>query len=382
MNGSCMKKIIALSILVIIIILFTSEIRRGFLGILMLIDIVRPPEKAVMGKLISGPRIKPVVIQSKGRMIRADLYIPRQRAVHTPLLLVHGVNPTGKDDPQLSVLAANSARAGFLVLVPDFEGMKRLRIRPSDPEDVVQCFLYLSRLKQAGPGGVIMGISYGAGPVLIASADRRVRERVRLVVSFGGYGDLRAVLMYALTGYYDYAGQQGYTRPDDSFRWMFLYKNLDLVGSAHDRDVLKAIIERRNRYELAEADALVKGLGPEGKAIYAFLSNREHGRFVLLYEKLPISLREYMETLSPARVLKQSKAFFIIAHGREDYSIPYTESLRIADAVGDRGRVQIEILPQFMHLEYAEPELVGLFGRHVVTGWRLFSLVYSLLGWR
>lgn len=377
-----MKKIIALSILAIIIMLFGSEIRRGALAVLMLIDVVRPPEKAVMGRLIFGPSVKRVVIQSRGRMIKADLYVPMQKGGHTPLLLVHGVNPTGKDDPQLVVLAENLARAGFLVLVPDFEGMKRLRIRTSDPEDVVQCFLYISRLKQARPGGVMMGISYGAGPVLLASADKRVRDRVRLVVSFGGYGDLRAVLMYALTGYYDYAGQHGYTRPDDSFRWMFLYKNLDLIGSAHDRDVLKAIIERRNRYEFVEADALVKRLGPEGRAIYAFLSNREHGRFVMLYENLPISLREYMEMLSPARVLKQSKASFIIAHGTEDYSIPYTESLRIADAVGDKGRVQIALLPQFMHIEHMEPEPAKIFGRYVVGGWRLFSLIYSLLGWR
>ena len=89
----------------------------------------------------------------------------------------------------------------------------------------------------------MMGISYGVGPMLLAAADARVRDRVNVIVSFGGYGDLRAVLLFLLTGYYDYGAEEGYLRPDESFRWVFLYKNLDLVPSQADRDMLKTIIE-------------------------------------------------------------------------------------------------------------------------------------------
>ncbi len=122
-----MKKIIVLSLLVIISILFTAQIKRVFVSILILADSVRPPEKAVMGKLIDGPSVKKVSIPSRGRSLHADLYVPKEGGLHFPLVIVHGVNPTGKDDEQLVLLAKNFARAGFLVMVPDFEGMKTLR---------------------------------------------------------------------------------------------------------------------------------------------------------------------------------------------------------------------------------------------------------------
>src|SRR3990172_1821540 len=143
-----MKKIVFLSIAVIIGILFAAEIKRGFLSLLILTDSVRPPEKALMGKLIPAPALKQVSVPSRGKRLKADLYAPRRKGKHPALLIVHGVNPTGKDDEQIVLLAKNLARAGFLVLVPDFEGMKTLRIRLSDVEDVVQSFLYLARDRQ------------------------------------------------------------------------------------------------------------------------------------------------------------------------------------------------------------------------------------------
>jgi dienelactone hydrolase len=332
-----------------------------------------------MGKVVPAPSVKPASVPSRGRRLKADLYVPKGGGKHPALLIVHGVNPTGKDDEQIVLLAKNLARAGFLVLVPDFEGMKELRIRRYDVEDVVQSFLYLMREKNARPGGSMMGISYGAGPMLLAAADGRVSDRVATVVTFGGYADLRSVLRFSLTGSYEYGGHSGYQRPDSSLRWMFLYRNMDVLGPDVERDTLRKIIERRSRFETAEAAALAKTLGPEGRAVYAFLRNTEGPRFAVLYENLPVSLREYVHYLSPVRVVDRIKASFIIVHGMEDYSIPYTESLRLADTIGDPERVHVALLPQFMHIETVEPRAGNLYRRYMVGGWRLFSMIYEFL---
>jgi len=375
-----MKKIVVLSLLVIIGILFTAQIKRGTESLLILADIERPPEKAVMGKFIDGPSVKKVNIQSGGRSLSADLYIPKEKGLHFPLVIVHGVNPTGKDDEHLVLLAKNFARAGFLVVVPDLEGMKALRLRVSDAEDILQCFLYASRLKGVKHHGGMLGISYGAGPMLLASADPRIREKVTVVATFGGYYDLRNVLLFDMTGNFEYGSHRGWLRPEEFSRWMFAYRNLDMLRSPADRITLRRIIEKRNRYETAEAAVLAKSLGSEGRAVYDFLTNTDQERFDLLYEKLPIALRERMYQLSPARAIKYIKASFIIAHGMEDYSIPYTESLRLADAVGDGRRVHLEILPQFMHIEPVGPSVGTIYRKYVLGGWRLFSLIYDLLG--
>jgi pimeloyl-ACP methyl ester carboxylesterase len=374
-----MKKIVFLSVLVIVGILFPTQIKRGFLSLLILIDSVQSPDKAMMGKLIDGPRKTTVNVRSRGRIIHADLYRSLRHGRLFPLLLVHGVNTAGKDDEQLVLLAKDLARAGFLVLVPDFEGMKTLRIRISDAEDILQSFLYLSREEHAGPLGGMLGISYGAGPMLLAAADPRIRDKVSVVTTFGAYYDLRTVLSIELTGASEYGGLRGYVRSKAPLRWMVAYRNLDLLRQPDDRETLRKIIELRNKYENAAAASLARSLGPEGRAIYAFLVNTRQERFSPLYENLPLTVREYVYRISPARAIRYITASFIVIHAIDDQFVPYTESVRLAEAVGDENRVYLALLPQFMQSEPVEPSLADRYQRYVVAGWRLFKSIYELL---
>ena len=67
-----MKKIVVISLLVIITILFCGPIKRGLLSALILVDSVRPPEKALMATLTPDPALKQVRVTSRGRTLRAD----------------------------------------------------------------------------------------------------------------------------------------------------------------------------------------------------------------------------------------------------------------------------------------------------------------------
>ncbi|HEY6011595.1 MAG TPA: hypothetical protein VIX18_09000 [Nitrospirota bacterium] len=366
-----MKKMIFLTILVIIGILYASPLRRGAMALLILIDNVRPPEKAVMGKIISDPERMPVTIPTGKKVIHADLYRPKKNGRLVPLLLVHGVDAAGKANKQLVLLAEDLARAGFMVLVPDFEGLKTLHVRISDAEDVLRCFRYLTGVRNAAPRGCIMGIGYGAGPALLAAADRRIRDEVSVVSTFGGYADLRNVMLFGLTGAYEYGSHRGYAKPDASFRWIFAYRNLDLLRSESDRETLLKIIEKRNHYEVPAAQSLAGSLGPEGRSLHDFLANDDPGRFAQLYEKLPPAVREQVYQLSPSRAIPHITASFIIVHGMDDFMIPYTESMRLADAVKGSGRVQLALLPQQRPVEVSAGSVTG--------AWRLFTAIYGLL---
>jgi len=375
-----MKKIIFLSLLIIVSILFSVQIKRGFLSLLILADSVRSPDHALMGRLISGPIVKKVTITHKGRVISADLYSPKAKGSFFPLLLVPGVNSGNKDDAQLTVLAKDLARAGFLVLVPDLQGMKTLRIRITDAEDVLQSFLYLSSHELAEHrGGGMLGVSYGAGPMLLAAADARIRDKVKVVATFGAYYDLRNVMLFAMTGSFEYGGHHGFIRPETSLRWLLAYRNADLLRSSADQVTLKKIIEKRNRYEIADADALAKSLSKEGKALYAFLLNKDPERFPPLYEGLSLLVRESAYQLSPSRAIKFIPAYFIIIHSTDDYCVPYTESMRLVDAVGDPRRAHLALLPQFMHKEPGESSAGDWYRRSVLGNWRLFNAIYDLL---
>jgi hypothetical protein len=292
---------------------------------------------------------------------------------------VPGGNPSGKDNERLVLLANDLARAGFVVLVPDLEGVKGLRIRIADAEDIVRSFLYLSKAEYARSRGGMLGIGGGAGPMLLAAADKRIRDKVSVVATVGGYYDLRNVLSFALTGAYEYGGHRGYLRPESSLRWIFAYRNLDLLRSSDDREKFGKIIEKRNRYEDAAAGSLARSLGPEGRALHAFLVNTDQERFAPLYENLPLPVREYVYQLSPARAIKYITASFIIIHGMDDYSVPYTEGMRLADAVGDKNRVVLALLPYLAQSGPLETSAGDLYKRYVLGGWRLFTAIYELL---
>jgi hypothetical protein len=178
-----------------------------------------------------------------------------------------------------------------------------------------------------------------------------------------------------LTGAYEYGEHRGYARPDASFRWVFAYRNLDLLRSEADRETLRKIIEKRNRYEIPAARALAASLGPEGRALHDFLVNDDPARFAPLYEKLPLAVREQVYQLSPSRAISYIRASYLIVHGMDDYAIPYSESIRLADAVHDAGRVRLAIVPQLRSIAPSG----SLNYESILGGWRLFASIYNLL---
>ena len=48
----------------------------------------------------------------------------------SPILIVHGVNPTGKDSLDLVRVSEGLAQAGYEVYVPDLAEMKKQHLRP------------------------------------------------------------------------------------------------------------------------------------------------------------------------------------------------------------------------------------------------------------
>jgi len=76
------------------------------------------------------------------------------------------------------------------------------------------------------------------------------------------------------------------------------------------------------------------------------LSRREDRTRELL-DRLAPAARAELARLSPAAVVPRLRARLLIAHGADDDSIPFTESLRLAEVAGPRARVVI--LETFHH---------------------------------
>lgn len=275
----------------------------------------------------------------------ADL---RRPALHfstpAPLVLVHGLTPQGKDDPELRRAARLLARSGFAVAVPTLPELSRLRLRPEDAEPVVETVrALLARLDRRQVA--LVAVSVGAGPALLAAADARVADRVSVVVSLGGYASAVELLRYALTGVYSYGAAAGRLEPNPEGARIFLRANLDLISNPQDRARLAAWLD-------APGTARPQGLSPEGETIAELLETRAPERVDPLVRALPSELQSLLETLSPERAVPRLRARLSLIHGESDPAVPYTESLRLADAARAAGvRTRLTVVGVVEHVE-------------------------------
>jgi dienelactone hydrolase len=316
----------------------------------------------------------------------ADLYLPPSERPYPGILLNHGVVDTGKNDPRLRRFAEILCRSGFVILVPDFKGMRSFHIAPSDVAEVQVAFeSFISMKKYTLPESCgLFGFSYGSGPTMIAASRPAIRQKVRFIVSFGGYYDLRNVLSYIATGIFEFGGKRHFRKPQEYGKWVFLESNLDLVTSAQDRLILQRILRIKLKDEKASIEQFLPLLGEEGKNALALLSHTDPSQTESLLRKLPSHVRSSIEALCVAPALKQLKADLILAHGEDDDMIPYTETLRLAQGAPDPRRVYLQILKSYAHVDPDRQPLTvrNFFTFHLPEGWKLFGLIHQLMKYR
>ena len=384
-----MKKLRVVAIaLVILAVVFFPQIRLGFLTALFLRDMldggtVHAPERGALAWVTPAPAVKQVEIPKGNEKIAADIYYRPKSGKRAAILLTHGIIEDGKNDPRLIRFANSLARAGFVVLVPDLKGMKSFRILFSDVDDIVASVHYLASLADIVDESKmgIMGFSYAAGPTIMAAADPTLRDRVKFVVSFGGYYDPINVIRFITTGYYEYGDEKGFLQPQPYGKWIFFMNNVDYVENDKDRKVLREIFKNEQMDTPADVAPLLAELSPQGKYLYELLTNKDPKRVDELFKRIDPRVRDYLAKLSVAPLIPSVGARFIIGHGSTDPLIPYTESLRLADAVKDKSKVHVAVLRLFTHVDPARRSFSAkeYLTVYVPSVFQFYSLVYDLL---
>ncbi len=350
---------------------------------LLMVEVLRPLRPGPAMWLTRRPQEVRVMFPGTHRMMEANLYVPAGGERRAGVVLVHGVVETGKDDSRMVWIARLLARSGFIVLVPDFSGFKSLRLRTSDIGEMADAAVYLRALhERVLPDRVgMIGFSYGAGPMLIAAADPRFEGRLKFVVSFGGYHDLVQVIKFVTTGYYQYGEERGYAKPDDYTRWIFLRYNLDLLRDPVDQAILAKVSEAKGWGSPGPGPAAPSDLTPEGRSVYNLLVNRDPEKVGALVARLAPSIREMIDQLSPSRQIRHLSAYTIIVHSDPDPFIPHTESIALADVLGREGKVRLEILRLFRHVQPELPDttLGNVLRVYLPEGLKVYRLIFDLL---
>src|SRR5262249_37562282 len=125
-------------------------------------------------------KVRHQTVQHAG--IPIDIYGERSES---PILIVHGVNPSGKDSPDLMRISDALAQVGYQVFVPDLVELKKQHIQPEETTHIKSVFQFIGR------DAAIACFSFGCGPAMVATADPDIRSHVRFALAFGGYFDIR-----------------------------------------------------------------------------------------------------------------------------------------------------------------------------------------------
>ena len=298
--------------------------------------------------------------------MQADVYTSSRS--RSPLLLVHGVNDTGKNSPEIKPIAEAFADAGFRVAAPEFTRLTRQNVTPEDIDDVVSAFDWLG-----GDAGIVCA-SYGCGPALIAASRSEIRDRVRFVVSFGGYFDLTDQLRYIVTDQQD--ATLAYSK------WRYMAANADLMDTDDDRRELIAFAGERGSRPKEEWTLSADRLGRGARPMVALFESRNSAEFGVRLGTFP-RLRDRIERLSPSRYIQGIRARLIIVHIASDPSIPSYQSVQLAEAANAHGIPHsLTLLNMYGHTRPVWPAvgIRSLFGFYAPEAIRFGSVVNEILG--
>jgi len=332
------RRIVAV-IVSIILLLTLVAVLRFWPTLLFTVALASPALDARMSSWDVAPIVEEITVPGGGATTPADLYRPyRPRAA---VLLVHGLSPLGRRHPGLVRLARLFARYGYLTMVPQFEGLATFHLGGREIDEMKAA---IAELRRRGEPVAVAGFSFGVGPALIAAADQ---PDLTWVGSFGGYADLRDVIVFLTTGIHRFQGRRYSGHVEEYNRWKLTSLLAPLVDDAHDRERLLLIAARRLADPSQDVSALVDQLGPSGRTVMRLAESRREELTTTLLERLSPATRRGLEALSPLTAVPRLRCRLLFVHGAADDSIPFTESLRLGEAAGPRARVLI--LESFHH---------------------------------
>ena len=264
------------------------------------------------------------------------------------VLLFLGVNPAGRDDERVINLAEGLARSGMVVMIPVSDTMTQFRIDPTEADNLVHAFQHLRDLEYVDSSRVGMGgFCVGASLSVVAAQDTRINDDVAFINFFGGYFDMKDLLMsIASSTRFDKDLHESW-EPSDQAWETFRNHLLENVENRDDLAFLTSVFVNEDVTELWRA----ADLSPDAAIIYRLLSGVSLEEARNLFSQLPEDFRKGLKSISPNEKLGDLNAKILIMHDLNDNNIPSEESRRLTIALKERGNFRHTEFVFFQHMD-------------------------------
>lgn len=342
---------------------------RLFQALLLVEALLAPDAPGRLGSLCGEPRLEVVQLSDRYGEFPAQVHLPQGRRKHRAAVLSVPLAYELADNPGVVGMARALARAGTVVLVPAPAVELEALLGARDQAVLEASLDYLHGHGSVDPRRVgLIGVSYGSGPVLQLAASPEWRDRIRFVVTLGGYYHLEHMLRYATTGVHEFEGAVHRQDPDLLVKQVMAGVMYSWLEEADRR--LLAAHEHQIYWGHFPAD-LEGRLSPAAAALYRAVANSSADGFAALLAALPAVLRERMDALSPGTSLERIRARVFLIHAVGDTYVPFTESQRLLNGLPDCTRPRLALVgfldhalphtlpPWELACRYA-PDLLGL----------------------
>src|SRR5207247_1131974 len=197
------RRRIALALLLIAVALAWRPLLRPIgAGMILVGDIYSSAlwDRNVAAWVTPVPRVTGTRETLGGIDMRVTWWRPGWGERHPGIMLVNGATALGNDDPETVRLAEALARAGYLVMLPEFPFIQEGRLEPRAPAIIDAAFARLQAVPEARemPVGAF-GFSVGGGMLLAAAGQDEGLRRAAYVGALGAYYDIDTYLASVVT---------------------------------------------------------------------------------------------------------------------------------------------------------------------------------------
>ncbi len=332
-----------------------------------------------LGMFTARPVVETVQINWSTGSAMADLYRPNDDRVHGAMIIYLGVLPAGREDPRLVRLGDGFARIGIVTLIPESPNLKAGKISEEEIEELIAAFDLLSELEYVDPQRIgVAGFCIGASMAMLAAQDERISDRIAFINNFDGYLNLEEFVVSIATRSIrpeppTAEEQREPWEPAPNVTRILVDHLVATLGAEKDRELTLRLLDAGSATQ-----EQISELTPNAQTILRIMWAEDAAEARKLLSDLPPDARALMERLSPDTNLDRLKTQMFIMHDRNDTTVPFVESRRLARALGELGRPPVYTeFDLFKHVDPVQPleptKMVGELSR-------LYWHIYSFLG--